>query len=140
MQTLTIGKAAKQANVGIDTVRFYEREGLLPEAQRTHSGYRLYSVDDVDRLRFIRRAKTLGFTLGEIAELLNLNAGKGNRAGVKRLAEHRLADLDQKLRELTAIRNALATLVKRCSGQGSLKGCPIIEGVLAQDGHCKQEH
>lgn len=140
MQTLTIGKAAKQASVGIDTVRFYEREGLLPEAQRTVGGYRLYSPDVVDRLRFIRRAKTLGFTLKEIAELLSLNAGKGNRASVKRLAERRLAGLDQKLRELTAIRDALATLVKRCSGQGSLKGCPIIEGVLAQDEHCKEEY
>lgn len=140
MQTLTIGKAAKQAGVGIDTVRFYEREGLLPEAQRTMSGYRLYSMDDVDRLRFIRRAKTLGFSLEEIAELLQLNAAKGSRACVKRVAEQRLANLDQKLRELTAIRDALATLVQQCSGQGSLKGCPIIKGVLAQDGHCKQEH
>lgn len=140
MQTLTIGKAAKQAGVGIDTVRFYEREGLLPEAQRTMSGYRLYSVDDVDRLRFIRRAKTLGFSLEEIAELLQLNAAKGSRACVKRVAEQRLANLDQKLRELTAIRDALATLVQQCSGQGSLKGCPIIKGVLAQDGHREQEH
>jgi MerR family transcriptional regulator, copper efflux regulator len=74
MQTLTIGKAAKAAGVGIDTVRFYEREGLLPEAQRTESGYRLYSSADVDRLRFIRRSKTLGFSLEEIAELMNLSA------------------------------------------------------------------
>mgnify|MGYP000867950360 CR=1 FL=1 len=140
MQTLTIGKAAKAAGVGIDTVRFYEREGLLPEAQRTMSGYRLYSADDVDRLRFIRRAKTLGFSLEEIAELLQLNAAKGSRASVKRLAERRLTDLDQKLRELTAIRDALSSLVQRCSGQGSLKGCPIIEGVLAQDTPCCKEH
>lgn len=140
MQTQTIGKTAKQAGVGIDTVRFYEREGLLPEAQRTQSGYRLYSADDVDRLRFIRRAKTLGFTLEEIAELLKLSTAKGSRASVKRLAEQRLTDLDQKLRELTAIRDALSTLVKRCSGQGSFKGCPIIEGVLAQDAHCKKVH
>lgn len=140
MQTLTIGKAAKQAGVGIDTVRFYEREGLLPEAQRTISGYRLYSLDDVDRLRFIRRAKTLGFSLEEIAGLLQLNAAKGSRASVKRVAEQRLADLDKKLRELTAIRDALATLVQRCSGQGSLKGCPIIEGVLAQDTSGCKEH
>ncbi len=73
MQIMTIGKLAKQASVGIDTVRFYEREGLLPEAQRTDSGYRLYSPDDVDRLRFIRRAKNLGFSLDEITELLELN-------------------------------------------------------------------
>lgn len=91
MQTLTIGKVAKQAGVGIDTVRFYEREGLLPEARRAESGYRLYSLDDVDRLRFIRRAKTLGFSLEEIAELLRLNAAKGSRSDVKRLAQRRLA-------------------------------------------------
>lgn len=134
MQALTIGKAAKQAGVGIDTVRFYEREGLLPEAQRTQSGYRLYSPDDVDRLRFIRRAKTLGFSLEEIAELMDLNSGGSSRASVKRVAENRLADLDQKLRELNAIRDALAALVKRCSGQGSIKGCPIIEAVIRSEG------
>lgn len=136
MNALTIGKLARQAGVGIDTVRFYEREGLLPRANRSESGYRLYSADDVDRLRFIRRAKNLGFSLEEIAQLLDLNAGKGSRANVKRLAEHRLADLDQKLRELAAIRDALAKLVRQCSGQGSVKGCPIIEGVLAHAQPC----
>ncbi len=132
MQIMTIGKLAKQASVGIDTVRFYEREGLLPQAQRTDSGYRLYSPDDVDRLRFIRRAKHLGFSLDEIAELLELNVPKGSRASVKRVAKQRLDALDQKIREMTAIREALAVLVQQCSGKGSLKGCPIIEGVLAQ--------
>jgi Hg(II)-responsive transcriptional regulator len=132
MQTLTIGKAAKQAGVGIDTVRFYERQGLLPEAQRTLSGYRLYSTDDVGRLRFIRRAKALGFSLGEIAQLLQLNAARGSRASVKKLAQHRLDDLEHKIAELSAIRDALTRLVRRCNGQGSLEGCPIIEGVLNQ--------
>lgn len=132
MQTLTIGKLAKHSGVGIDTVRFYEREGLLPKAARTHSGYRLYTFNDVDRLRFIRRAKALGFSLEEIAELLSLNAAKGSRASVKKLAQQRLAGLDRKLAELTAIRDALAVLVKRCSGVGPLQGCPIIEDVLAQ--------
>ena len=134
MRTLTIGKAAKQAGVAIDTVRFYEREGLLPRANRTASGYRLYSAADVDRLRFIRRAKALGFSLPEIAELLELAAGCGRRSQVKQLAQRRLADLERKLQELGAIRDALAALVKRCSGQGEVKGCPIIEGVLALDG------
>jgi Hg(II)-responsive transcriptional regulator len=131
MHTLTIGKLAKQSGVGIDTVRFYEREGLLPKASRTQSGYRLYSASDVERLRFIRRAKGLGFSLEEISELLELNATKGSRASVKKLAQHRLSDLNQKISELTAIRDALATLVHQCSGEGSLKGCPIIESVLA---------
>lgn len=132
MRTLTIGSIAKQAGVGIDTVRFYEREGLLREARRTPGGYRVYAPEDVNRLRFIRRAKSLGFSLEEIAELLQLNEGQGSRADVRHLAAQRLADLDHKLRELTAIRDALAVLVQRCSGQGPLKGCPIIEGVLAQ--------
>ena len=135
MPTLTIGKAAKQAGVGVDTVRFYEREGLLARARRTQGGYRLYSADDVDRLRFIRRAKALGFSLQEIRELLDLAAAtSGKRADIRQLAQRRLADLDRKLNELTAIRDALSALVKRCSGQGPVKGCPIIEGVLAHDG------
>jgi Hg(II)-responsive transcriptional regulator len=139
VRTLTIGKLAKQSGVGIDTVRFYERQGLLPEARRTEGGYRAYSAADVDRLRFIRRAKALGFTLGEIAELLRLNEAKGGRSAVKRLAERRHADLDQKLRELAAIRDALAKLVRRCSGSGPVEGCPIIEGVLAEGGHAREE-
>ena len=140
MSTLTIGKAAKQAGVGIDTVRFYERNGLLPEADRTHSGYRVYSPQDVDRLRFIRRAKALGFSLDEIAELLKLNEAKGSRASVRKLAEHRLGDLNRKIAEMTVIRDALADLVSQCSGHGSLKGCPIIEGVLSHEACCAKEH
>jgi Hg(II)-responsive transcriptional regulator len=140
MQTLTIGKLAKQSGVGIDTVRFYEREGLLPRASRTQSGYRLYSDNDVERLRFIRRAKGLGFSLEEIGELLDLNATRGSRASVKKLAQHRLSDLNQKISELTAIRDALAALVQQCNGEGSLKGCPIIEGVLAHETrHCQEK-
>jgi DNA-binding transcriptional MerR regulator len=135
MGRLTIGKAARQAGVGIDTMRYYEREGLLPGLARTQAGYRLYSEQDVERLHFIRRAKRLGFSLEEIAELLRLNAAQGSRSQVRQLAQRRLDDLDQKLRELGAIRSALAALVRRCSGQGPLKGCPIIENVLAEGGH-----
>lgn len=140
MLGLTIGKLAKQAGVGIDTVRFYERAGLLPRAQRSASGYRLYAVGDADRLRFIRRAKALGFSLEEIAELLQLNAGKGTRASVRRLAQRRLDDLSQKIHEMTAIRDALSHLVKRCSGDGPVAGCPIIEGVLAKVPAACREH
>jgi MerR family transcriptional regulator, copper efflux regulator len=86
MATLTIGKAARQAGMGIDTVRYYERAGLLPAAPRTPAGYRLYTGQDVERLHFIRRAKRLGFSLEEIAELLRLNAGQGGRAQVRQLA------------------------------------------------------
>ena len=95
---LSIGALARTAGVGVDTVRFYERAGLMPQAARTASGYRSYAAGDADRLRFIRRAKALGFSLDEIAELLRLAEGKGGRAGVKALALKRLRDLEQKIR------------------------------------------
>ena len=141
MQGLTIGKLAKHAGVGVDTVRFYERAGLLPKAQRSDSGYRLYALGDADRLRFIRRAKALGFTLDEISELLLLNAGAGSRASVRKLAQQRLDDLNHKIDEMTSIRDALALLVRRCSGDGPVKGCPIIEGVVARNtaAHCGEK-
>jgi MerR family copper efflux transcriptional regulator len=140
MKAMTIGKLAKLAEVGVDTVRYYERQGLLPRVQRTNSGYRQYSQADVDRLSFVRRAKTLGFSLHDIAELLDLDAATGDRAEVKRVSEQRLASIELKIRELTAIRDALATLVTRCSGRGSIDGCPIIQGVLAQGLPHKQEN
>lgn len=127
---LTIGRLAKAAGVGIDTVRFYERAGLLPEAARTPSGYRTYGSADVERLRFVRRAKALGFSLDEIAELLELAAGQGGRAGVKALAERRLRDLETRIRELTVFRDTLAHYAHQCSGHGAVAGCPIIEAVL----------
>ena len=140
MRNLTIGKAANAAGVSIDTVRFYEREGLLPSVRRSASGYRLYSQGDVDRLRFVRRAKGLGFALGDIRDLLRLQDNKGKRREVKSVAERRLADLDQRLAELSALRTALASLVESCSGQGSIQGCPIIEGVIAFDATPCKEH
>lgn len=135
MTSMTIGKLAKQANVGVDTIRYYERQGLLPRAQRAQSGYRLYSQDDADRLSFIRRAKSLGFSLEDIRELLQLEVATGDRAEVKRLSEKRLTSIELKIRELTAIRDALAALVMDCSGHGSIDGCPIIKGVLSQSLH-----
>ena len=131
LKALTIGKLAAEAGVGIDTVRFYERAGLLPKTTRSASGYRHYGADDVERLRFIRRAKHLGFTLEEITELLSLSAGKGSRREVKALAERRLADLDSKIRELTAMRDTLAHHAQQCSGQGPVPGCPIMQAVLS---------
>ena len=130
MGKLTIGKLATAAGVGIDTVRFYERAGLLKKPQRTAAGYRLYAGSDVARLRFIRRAKALGFSLDEIAELLRLNDGGGRRGAVRALAGQRLAEIEQKLAELSRMRDTLRHLVHRCHGDGPLAGCPIIEAVL----------
>jgi len=131
MQSLTIGKLAAAAGVGIDTVRFYERAGLLKKPARTPSGYRKYTASDAARLRFVRRAKALGFSLDEISELLRLNDGGGRRKAVRALAERRLTEIEQRLAELERMRTSLRHLVRDCHGDGSLKGCPIIEAVLA---------
>jgi MerR family transcriptional regulator, copper efflux regulator len=130
MSTLTIGKLASAAGVGIDTVRFYERAGLLNKPPRTASGYRLYAGADVARLCFIRRAKALGFSLAEIAELLRLNDGGGRRGAVRAVAGRRLAEIEQKLTALRRMRDTLRHLVVRCRGDGPLAGCPIIDAVL----------
>ena len=128
---LTIGALARAADVNIDTVRFYERAGLMPAPARTASGYRVYTADDLDRLRFIRRSKALGFALDEIAELLRLARGSGGRGAIKALAERRLADLERRIRELTVFRDTLARYARACSGHGPAAGCPIVEAVLA---------
>jgi Hg(II)-responsive transcriptional regulator len=137
MTLLTIGKLATAAQVGIDTVRFYERAGLLRKPQRTAAGYRLYTTEEAGRLRFIRRAKVLGFSLEEVRGLLNLNDGGGRRSAVRALAQKRLDEIEQKLDELARMRDTLRTLVHRCHGEGSLKGCPIIEAVLEDKGPAK---
>ena len=129
MSRLTIGRLAKGAGVRIDTVRFYERQGLLGKAPRSEAGYRLYSPADVRRLKFIRRAKVLGFPLTDIAELLALAKEGNNRAQVKSVAQRRLMDLENRIRELKAMREALTHHVRHCSGRGLVKGCPIIEAL-----------
>jgi MerR family copper efflux transcriptional regulator len=103
---MTIGRLAKQAGVNIDTIRYYERNGLIPEPPRRSSGYREYENSDVRRLRFILRAKDLGFTLAEIGELLSLSADRDVR-GVKRRAEQRLEQVEHKINELQRVRRGL---------------------------------
>jgi Hg(II)-responsive transcriptional regulator len=130
---MKIGELARQADVAIDTVRYYERQGLLPEAKRTLSGYRRYAAPDVERVRFIRRAKALGFTLSEIGELLALSSRReADMAGMKRAAEAKLVDVDARLAELQRIRGGLEALVASCPGRGELQHCPIL-GALSGD-------
>ncbi|TXH04778.1 MAG: heavy metal-responsive transcriptional regulator [Nevskiaceae bacterium] len=129
MTGLTIGKLATQAGVAVDTVRFYEREGLLPAPPRLDSGYRLYPADAVKRLRFIRRAKALGFTLPEIGELLALSAPRADVRKVKRAAQGKLQLLDAKITELERIRAGLRQLVAHCPGHGDSGDCPILNAL-----------
>lgn len=125
---LTIGKVAKASGVGVETIRFYEREGLLPRPERTASGYRTYPAGTARRLRFIRRARDLGFTLQEIVELLELTADpSADAAAVRARAVEKLADLEERIRTLHRIRSALADLVERCGGRGRLADCPILD-------------
>jgi Hg(II)-responsive transcriptional regulator len=128
----TIGKLADQAGVGIDTVRFYERRGLLPKPQRTAAGYRLYDESSISRIRFVRRAKQLGFTLDEIEILLQLQDKGGRKAEVKSITTRKLAQIDAKIADLARMRKVLTALASECSGQGSISSCPIIEA-MAED-------
>ncbi len=131
---MKIGELAKLAGAGIDTVRFYEREGLLPQPQRQASGYRYYDPGDVARLRFIRRAKALGFTLSEIRDLLALSGRReDDMAGLKVAASEKLADVEVKLAELTRIRDGLQTLVASCPGHGALNQCPILNALAEEN-------
>jgi len=130
---LTIGKIAKRAGVGIDTVRYYERNGLLSPSARSAAGYRRYGDLEVARLRFIRRAQKLGFTLKEIASLLNLSA-KRNVAQVKRTAQAKLEDVDARIADLRRVRDGLAILIEACPGHGQAAECPILRALTKEDG------
>ncbi len=130
---MKIGELSHRADVGIDTVRYYERQGLLPPPDRLASGYRSYDQTDVARLRFVRRAKALGFTLVEIRELLALSGRReDDMGGLKAAATEKLADVEAKLAELIRIQDGLRTLVASCPGHGALEQCPILNA-LAED-------
>lgn len=131
---MNIGQLALQAGVPVDTVRYYERQRLLPTARRSPGGYRIFDQDDVTRLQFIRRAKTLGFTLEEIADLLAISDQRaGDMAQVKAAASDKLRDIGQRIEELQRMQKALQQLVQACPGHGALDQCPII-GALTEGG------
>lgn len=131
---MQIGLLAKRAGVPIDTVRYYERNGILPPPERQASGYRAYSERDVERLRFLRRAKALGFTLVEIRDLLELSSRRDDDMGsLKAAASEKLADVEHKLAELSRIRDGLRVLVDACPGHGALERCPILAALAQED-------
>ena len=132
MTSLGIGTLAKRAGVRIDTVRYYERSGLLVPESRLESGYRRYSEAELTPLRFIRRAQVLGFSLKEIGELLALSKTR-NVARVKRAAELKLADVEERIAALVRMRDALSTLVNTCSGHGDPADCPILKALGGED-------
>lgn len=133
MPTFRIGQLAKHAGVAIDTVRYYERNGMLSPAGRLESGYRRYGDAELERLQFIRRAKALGFSLADIRELLSLSDGR-SVAKVKRAAQAKLADIEQRLAELQRVREGLQSLVAACPGHGRAEACPILNALIEGDG------
>ena len=134
MKPLTIGDVARRAGVGVETVRFYERQGLLAEPQRRTSGYRQYDEEAVAVLRFIRRAKELGFTLKEIKGLLELRLdATASRAEVRRQARAKVADIEAKIADLQRMRDVLQSLIRKCHGDGTTTGCPILGALEGRD-------
>lgn len=126
--TMTIGTLAEATEVGRETIRFYERKGLIDEPPRSHAGYRLYSPSAVGRLRFIRRAQELGFTLAEIAELLDLRVeDEAACDAVEARARRKLADIESKISDLGRIGDALGRLVEKCAARQPMGDCPILE-------------
>lgn len=135
MKGLTIGKISLSSGVGIETIRFYEKEGLIDPPARTESNYRLYPQGDIVRLRFIKRAKALGFTLKEIKELLSLRHDPAaDKEGVKRQTEVKIEDIAAKIRDLTRIKETLEMLDQRCDGHGPTSECPILDALESGEG------
>lgn len=124
---LSIGQVAAAVGVSVETVRYYEREGLLAEPSRTQSRYRQYGEDAVHRLRFIVRAKDFGFTLTEIKGLIGLYVNhSATRGDVRQAVDEKIAAIEAQIRELRATEDALRRLRALCSGDGPASGCPIL--------------
>jgi MerR family mercuric resistance operon transcriptional regulator len=124
-ENLTIGAFAKAGGVNVETIRFYQRKGLLPEPDRPYGGIRRYGATDVTRVRFVKSAQRLGFSLDEVAELLRLEDGT-RCAEASRLAEHKLNDVREKLGDLTRMEAVLSQLVAACHERKGKVSCPLI--------------
>jgi MerR family mercuric resistance operon transcriptional regulator len=134
VKSLTIGRLAKEAGVNLETVRYYERRGLLQRPPRSASGYRLFPLETARRLRFIRRAQELGFSLKEIRELLSLRVSPNAKsADVRKRAEAKIADIDAKIKSLDSMKTTLRRLTKVCAGCGPIGECPILESLDGEE-------
>lgn len=136
---MTIGRLAKAANVGVETIRYYQQRRLLPIPEANRTAFRYYPAELISRIRFIKRAQELGFTLDEITELLQLNDG-ADRRSIRRITSHRLQNIRQKIADLTRMEVALAHLLTECETHSATRSCPIIaalevDAVTAPMGH-----
>ena len=127
---MTIGQVAKAAGVGVETIRFYERKKLIPQPKRSTTGYRAYDQQIAQRVRFIRRAQELGFSLAEVQQLLELRLDpRRSCSEVKAEAETKIESIDSKIAELRRMRKALRALAGSCSGEGPTSACPILDSI-----------
>ena len=127
MTVMKIGEVAKRSHIGIETIRYYEREGLLLEPERRPSGYRQYDESTVERLEYIRRAKDLGFTLAEIKELLELSfVAHAGCDHIRQRAEAKITDIEEKIRSLQQMKRSLGKIVERCHKKNSIEDCPLV--------------
>lgn len=134
MEGITTAKLTNEGGVNIETIRYYERHGLLPKPPRTASGYRVFSEDAITRLRFIKRSQELGFSLKEVKEILALRVRPGSGcADVRRKAEAKINDVDEKIHHLLEIKQALVRLTDTCSGRGPISACTIIQILNAEE-------
>jgi len=122
--TLTIGRLAKAANVNIETIRYYQRVNLITEPTKPETGYRQYDLDVITRINFIKRAQKLGFSLKEIAELLDM--GDGHCSDIKERAEEKRQTIEKQIEDLTSLRQTLDSLIHSCDTSGNIH-CPIVE-------------
>ncbi len=130
MKALSIGQVARQTGVGVETVRFYERQGLLEKPPRKESGYRQYPPEAILRLRFIKKAKEVGFSLKEIKELLSLRLdATATCEDVKSRAEVKILDIQQKIQALQRMKQTLTDLTAACSEDGPVSECPILQAI-----------
>lgn len=130
-KNLTIGQLAKVIGVNVETIRFYQRKGLLQTPERLYGSIRRYDEADIRRIQFIKRAQVLGFKLDEIAGLLNLDGARAC-ADTRELAMRKLALVEARLADLTAIRTSLSEMIERCDARDQQGECPIIQA-LVQD-------
>ncbi len=130
LNKLTIGEVARQAGVHVETLRYYERRGIIDKPPRSGANYRLYPSETIHRVRFIKRAQELGFSLTETAELFSLRMNpEASRAEVKTRAEEKLTDIEAKIQTLQRMKKALRTITARCDGTGSTTDCPILNAL-----------
>ncbi|MGN5117818.1 Hg(II)-responsive transcriptional regulator [Aeromonas sp. 55A] len=127
----TIGKLAEQASINIETVRYYERRGLIEKPEKPHLGYRLYPLATLNRIKFIKRSQDLGFTLEEISNLLSLNDTPCIE--VQEMTLHKLASVKAKIAGLRRLETVLTELLNECNSNTNQSHCPIIDSLLPED-------